>query len=193
MIGPPRDRDLPPDAGRAPEDAATRIVPPEAGVADVPPEPGYRRVERTVDPLADEVVALGDEVRRLRLSLIGALVLAATAIVFAVFALIRQEERRPESSRLAGLEERLDEQRARDEALRERLARLDDRIDRVSRARSEGSDRLQEIERTVDRLGDGQTTLDRRLRQAEAEAGRRDTGLDDLSRRLDELEQLPPG
>ena len=188
MPRPPHEREVPPTV---PDDAATRIVPPsEERVAELPPEPGYRRVERTLDPLEAEVAALGDEMRRLRLSLVGALVLAVTAIVIAVFALLQQEQSRPDRSRLAGLEERLDEQREREEELRERLARLDDRVDRVSRARSEGSDRLQDIGQAVEQVAEGQAALDRRVRQAERDTAARDARIDELARQVEQLEQL---
>ena len=168
-----------------PQDAATRVVGPPVA----PPDPVRRVVDDGWAPIDAEIGALREEARRLRLSLIGAVVLAVTAIVIAVFALVAQEQGRPaaNTARIAELEDQLERVRERDEVRAEQVRSLEASTRRAAASGTAARRRADQAARAGTAAADAQTEADRRLRRLERDAADRDERIDSLAGAIDGL------
>ena len=149
----------------------------------------YRETTFTGPSLEDQLYEVRDEVRKLRTSLIGALVLGAVATILAVFALLNATDSNPLSgdnrSRISSLSRELDEERDRNAERADRLEEAENRIDKVTRANNR-------VVEQVEALGDAPDaaeleTLQDDVTTAESDARQSRASVQSLERRVDQL------
>lgn len=186
--------------GPPPEDEPTRLqgdaVPQPAG-EPVEREPVYRETEREVDyrgtyagpSLEDQLYEARDEVRKLRASLIAALVLGAVATILAVFALLQSTDSSPlpgqNRGRTQNLSRELDQERDRNAERADRVQAAQRRIDRVTRANNRLVQRVEALGTAPD-AGDLKTLRDD-VTQARSDARQSKASVQSLDRRVSQL------
>lgn len=150
----------------------------------------YRETERYAEPsLRDELYEVRDELRKLRASLIAALVLGAVATILAVFALLQGTDSSPlpgqNRARTQNLSDELQQQKDRNDARAARLNETERRIDRVTRANNRLVTRVDSLGSGVDQSEVDQLKTDVSTAQSDAKQSR--SSVQSLDRRVNQL------
>lgn len=192
MEGRPPDRpgSVPPEqeptrlqGGAGPPRRPTEPAPGEATTT-------YRETDRFSDPtLSDELYEVREEVRKLRFSLAGALVLGAVATILAVLALLQAGDRSPipggNSERVGQLRDELEQEQDRNSERADRLEQTEERVDRLTRANNRLVDQVEEQGGGAD--ADQVTELQDQVESAQSAAEQSDSRAEALERRVDQL------
>jgi len=192
MEGRPPDR----PGSVPPEQEPTRLqggpVPPHRPIEPAPGEATttYRETDRYPESaLRDELFEVREEVRKLRFSLAGALVLGAVATILAVLALLQANDRSPipgqNREQVEEVSDRLEQEQDRNAERAERLEQTEERVDRLTRANNRLVDQVEEQGSGAD--ADQITELQDQVESAQSAAEDSDTRADALGRRVDQL------